>query len=128
MGSLSGRGSKAAAESQPWVPYESALAGAPGTGGWGLGWGGQFPRPEEPGGWGTGASPTASPILCWALGDIQMTLGRGGRKWGRGGTDHWTWLQEPSLRLTQIRNAEAAGPTNVLQQEGVELAIKRDHV
>ena len=43
---LSGRGSgRAAAESQPWVPYESALAGAPGTGGWG-GVGRAVPTPK----------------------------------------------------------------------------------
>lgn len=81
MGNLLGRGSgRAATESQLWVSYESALARAPGIGGWGwAGEGSSHARSNQAARLlsGTGASPTASPILSWAPGDSQRTRGGG---------------------------------------------------
>lgn len=58
----------------------------------GVGWGGQFPRQKEPGGSGTGASPTATPVLCWAPGDIHRTLGVGvGLTTGPGSSNPLSW-------------------------------------
>lgn len=54
---------RATAESLPWVPYESALAGAPGTGGWGE----QFPltrRNQVAGALGLPPLPSHS-VLGW---------------------------------------------------------------
>lgn len=123
--SLRERLRRAAAESQPWVPYESALAGAPGTGGWG--WGGEgsshAQRNQAVGALGLPPLPLPS---CAGLQGIFRGLW--GEETGKGGPDHCTGLLESSPHLTQFRNAEAARPANVLQQEEVELAFKRDHV
>lgn len=80
---------RAAAESQPWVPYESALAGAPGTGGWGE----QFPHagPKESSSRGTGASPIALPsVLGWGAYSEDSGIGE---------TNHWAGLPKCSLLI-----------------------------
>lgn len=79
---------RAAAESQPWVPYESALAGAPGTGGWGK----QFPRAGARRNQAAGAlglpSLLSHPVLGWGAYSEDSGVGK---------TNHWVRLQKCPL-------------------------------